>query len=284
MTHKIDVGLITYGDMLPLSDDDEPLLYALREKGLCVEPFVWDDPTVEWASVRLSVIRSPWDYHLRRDEFLAWADRASLLTDLWNRLHTVRWNSNKSYLRDLSSRGIPIIPTVWLSQGEEVDLPRVLDERGWTEVVVKPVVSLDAYGTMRVNPSNVGEGQSHLARFLRERDMMVQPYMDSVEGYGERSLVYIDGALSHAVRRTPVLSGEKLPAALVDATLEELRLADSVLRAADHETLYARVDMVRDNDGTLRLMELELVEPSLFFMQAPSAVERMVYAIHRRLG
>src|SRR5687768_14665264 len=187
----IDIALITYREMLPLSNDDEMLLRALRDGGLSVEPLVWDDPTVEWASMRLAVLRSPWDYHLRRGEFLAWVDRAALVTDLWNRPKTIRWNTDKTYLRDLASRGVPIIPTVWLGQGEEADLTHILQEHNWPEAVVKPVVSLDAYGTRRVTAANIVEAQAHLARMLGERDMMVQPYITSVEGYGERSLVYI---------------------------------------------------------------------------------------------
>jgi hypothetical protein len=179
---------------------------------------------------------------------------------------------------------VPTIPTVWLAQGEQVDLPRIMQERKWQEAVVKPVVSLDAYGTMRVTRANVAEAQFHLSRMLGERAMMVQPYIRSVEGYGERSLVYIEGELSHAVRRTPVLTGEKSRPILVEPTPEEAGLGGKVLRAAEDETLYARVDMVRDNDGELRLMELELVEPSLFFILAPAAVEKMVRAVHRRLG
>jgi hypothetical protein len=280
----IDVGLVTSADMVPVSDDDMLLSEALEAEGLSVDALVWDDPEVDWAGVRIAVLRSPWDYHLKREAFLEWADRAGEACDLWNRPHVVRWNSDKTYLRDLQERGVPTIPTVWLRQGDPAELAGIMADNAWGDAVVKPSVSLDAFGTMRVSRERAEEGQRHLERMLGERDMMVQPYLSAVEGYGERSLMYIDGEFSHAVRRAPALSRtEGDGATSVEASAEERALAEKVLHATGYNTLYARVDLVHDNEGTLRLMELELVEPSLFFTQSPQAVSRMVAAIRERL-
>jgi hypothetical protein len=281
----IDVGLVTSADMVPVSDDDMLLSGALKAEGLSVETLVWDDPEVDWAGVRVAVLRSPWDYHLKRDAFLVWAEMAGEASDLWNRPHVVRWNSDKSYLRDLQERGVPTIQTVWLRQGDAAELAGIMTDNAWDDAVVKPSVSLDAYGTMRVSREGVEEGQCHLERMLAERDMMVQPYLSAVEGYGERSLMYIDGEFSHAVRRSPALSRKEDEGVTpVEASPEETMLAAKVLHATGYNTLYARVDLVHDNEGTLRLMELELVEPSLFFTQSPQAVSRMVAAIMERLA
>jgi glutathione synthase/RimK-type ligase-like ATP-grasp enzyme len=213
------------------------------------------------------------------------AEGLSVEALLWNRPHVVRWNSDKSYLRDLQERGVPTIQTVWLRQGDPAELAGIMTDNAWDDAVVKPSVSLDAFGTMRVSRERVEEGQRHLERMLEERDMMVQPYLSAVEGYGERSLMYIDGEFSHAVRRSPALSrkeGEGVTP--VEASPEETMLAAKVLHATGYNTLYVRVDLVHDNEGTLRLMELELVEPSLFFTHSPQAVSRMVAAIMERLA
>jgi hypothetical protein len=281
------VGLVTYAGLVELDAGDALLRDALRGRGLNVRAVAWDDPAVDWVALGLCVIRSTWDYHHRLDEFLAWAEQVSELTSLWNPLEVVRWNTHKSYLRDLEERGVPVVPTEWFEKGEAVDLVGLMQERGWGRAVVKPSVSASAHGTVLVTGKSLAEGQAHLDRLLAERDVMVQPFMPSVETYRERSLLFMDGAFTHAVSRPPQLSvaPEGIPDekryehGLVTAKADELELAELALRAAGFETLYARVDLVRDEAGTPRLIELELVEPSLFLRLFPKAAEVLAEAI-----
>jgi len=248
---------------------------------------VWDDPDFDWSMPRLSVIRSTWDYHLRHDDFLAWVDRVSALSALWNPPQVIRWNTHKSYLRDMEARGIPIIPTEWLDAGFQVDLNALLSARGWAKAVLKPVVSLDAYGTEIIEPAAITTGHSSQHERLLTRDMMLQPYISAVETSGERSLIFIDGHFSHAVRKPSVFEEEPFHGereyTVVPAALDEATLAEAALGSVGFDTLYARVDVVRNDSGDLRLMELELVEPSLFFSLVPEAAERMASAIAARL-
>jgi hypothetical protein len=197
----------------------------------------------------------------------------------------VRWNTHKNYLRDLEQQGVAIVPTVWASPGTSLDLAALLAERGWTQAVVKPAVSASAYATRLVTSATVAEGQAHLDHLLAERDMMIQPFLTSVTTTGERSLVYFDGVLSHTILRSPALGKGNIGGkGLIPNDAKEAAFAEHVIRAVNGETLYARVDIARDDAGDLRLMELELVEPWLGLDLAPDAATRFAAAIARRLA
>jgi len=257
---------------------------ALAAQGFSSALVAWDDPAVDWSSFRLCVIRATWDYHLRLPEFLAWAERIAAQMALWNPLDLVRWNTHKSYLRDLEAQGVAIVPTVWAPRGTNLDLAALMSDRGWTRAVIKPAISASAYATNLVTSETIAEGQAHLDALLAERDMMIQPFLASVTTTGERSLVYFDDILSHTILRSPALgedTGEK--ARLIPNDAEEATFADRVMQAVSGETLYARVDIARDDAGNLRLMELELVEPWLGLELAPDAAVRFAAAIARRM-
>ena len=259
----------------------KPELAARRLSAALV---AWDDPAVDWSAFRLCVIRATWDYHLRLPEFLAWAERVAAQTALWNPLDLVRWNTHKSYLRDLERQGVAIVPTVWAPRGTGLDLAALLAERGWTEAVVKPAVSASAYATRLVTSETIAQGQTHLDALLAERDMMIQPFLASVTTTGERSLVYFDGALSHTILRSPALGKDTTAdTGLIPNDAEEAAFAGHVMQTFNRETLYARVDIAHDDAGDLRLMELELVEPWLGLELAPDAATRFAAAIARHL-
>jgi len=280
---RYDVGLVTSALFPDLPDGDRLLLDALARRDLRATPVIWDDPGVNWQDIRVSVIRATWDYHLQRTEFLAWAERAAALTNLWNPLAVLRWNSHKSYLRDLAARGVPVVPTLHLEAGSAFDLASAMSAAGWNQAVIKPAVSLNSYETVVVPAGKIGDGQAHIDRLLPALDLMVQPYLRSVSDYGERSLIFILHDLTHAVRRPPALENREgafwQQAIPVSPASEEIALAKSALDAVGARCLYARADIVRDDAGAPLLMELELVEPSLFFELAPQAVERCADAI-----
>jgi hypothetical protein len=282
--HALDVYLVTCVRYPAGPDDDAPLVAACAAQGLRTAWAVWDDPAVDWAAAPVAVIRATWDYHHRRAEFLAWADRVAALTDLWNPASTIRWNTHKGYLRDLEAAGIPCVPTAWLAAGRLADLAALLAERNWTDVVIKPAVSADSFATRRVAAADLAAGQGHLDTHLPARDMMIQPFLPSVLDYGERSLIAINGEITHAVIRTPLGGSAHLPPAptLTTSAPDERDLAARILAGLTPTPLYARVDLARTPDGVPCLMELELVEPSLFFRLAPTGAHRLAAAIALR--
>jgi hypothetical protein len=269
---------------LPEPDPDEaPLLAALGAAGLDARLAVWDDPAESWDG-GLSVIRSTWDYHLRVDAFLAWVDLAAARSTLLNPAPAVRFSAHKRYLSELAAAGLPVVPTVQLARGASVRLGEVAADRGWRDVVVKPAVSCASFRTARFGAGEAA-GDAFLRELLRDRDAMVQPYLAAVEGHGERAVVWIDGAVTHSVRKSPRFGGESesVSAALVPAD-DERATAEAFMAHVGRDLLYGRVDLARDERGRPLLMELELIEPSLFLVQHPPALERLVRAIRERAG
>jgi glutathione synthase/RimK-type ligase-like ATP-grasp enzyme len=272
--------LLASASGLKITDEDEPpLRAALAARGIEAATRAWDDPTVEWGTARACVLRSTWNYTRFHPEFLAWVDRCSALTSLWNPPAIVRWNSHKGYLVQLAARGLPVVPTRLLERGGAARLAEVASD--WAEVVVKPAVAAGSAGALRVRADDPA-GQRHLETLLATRDALVQPYFPSVATHGERAVVWIDGQFTHEVRKSPRFAGD---AANISAPLPvgaaEREIAEAVLSAVPRPLLYARVDLARDQEGRPHLMELELVEPRLF-LSHPPALDALADAIAAR--
>jgi glutathione synthase/RimK-type ligase-like ATP-grasp enzyme len=267
---------------LPEPDPDEALLVAaLSERGLDARVVPWDHPT-DWTAFDVVVLRSTWDYHHRPAQFLAWAEAVARTTRLMNPPEVVRWNLHKGYLLELDARGVPAVPTALVRAGSRTTLAEVLAERGFFDVVVKPAVSAGSHLTMRTWGATP-EAEAHLARVLAVGDALVQPYATEVEASGERAIVWIDGQITHSVRKTPrfLTDDERVSEALAVEPDARAFAERAIAAAGFGDLLYARVDVVRDGDG-LHLMELELMEPSLFLLQHPPALGRLADAIARR--
>jgi glutathione synthase/RimK-type ligase-like ATP-grasp enzyme len=281
----LDVALATCATLPEPDVDLEPLLQGLRGAGLSTEALAWDDPGADFGDASITLLRSTWNYSEQPAAFLAWIDRTAARTSLWNPAEVVRWNAHKSYLIDLQTRGVPVVPTHLVRRGDPTPLADVMREKGWTEVVVKPAVSGGSRATIRVRPADVSRGEAHLAALALHEDVLVQPYQPSVEGHGERAIVTIEGVATHAVRKAPRFLGDlESVSTAVPIEDDERELVARALSAVTRPLLYARVDVARNAAGQPQVMELELIEPSLFFPQSPEALEAYVAAVKRRLA
>ncbi len=257
--------------------------------GLRVSPWSGIDPEVDWAAYDLVVVRTTWDYPNKIGAFLAWADRVAAVRPLWNSAATLRRNTDKRYLRELSERGIPIVPTRWFEKGTTANLRALSREEGWETIVLKPVVSAGARRTRLAGPDSMMEGQAFLTEQLTQRAMMAQPYVAEVSTTGELSLLYFNGQFSHAVRKIPGVGDFRVQTEhggrvlSVEPTAEELSAGQRVLEALSEDTLYARVDLLPTSDGVQRLLELEVTEPSMFLRWDDAAPGRFATAIAERL-
>ncbi|MEO1337775.1 MAG: hypothetical protein AAFV29_19185, partial [Myxococcota bacterium] len=197
----MDIHLVSCRSLPEPDPDEAPLVSALTTSGFEVDTVAWDDPAVDWAAAPLSILRSCWNYPQAPDAFRGWLTEASKHTQLVNPVDVVQWNLHKRYLLTLADKGVPVTPTVVIERGKKVDLRQLMKARGWTDVVVKPAMSANSWRTVQVTLGNIDEGQRHLDALAAERDALVQLFLTSVDSYGERSLVYIDGELTHAVRK-----------------------------------------------------------------------------------
>ncbi|QMU73984.1 RimK family alpha-L-glutamate ligase [Streptacidiphilus sp. P02-A3a] len=268
----------------------ELLLAAVTAAGARAEAVAWDEAEADWAGYDLAVIRSSWDYTWRWAEFTAWADRCAGLTRLGNPPSVLRWSGDKSYLGELRDRGVPVVPTRYLRPGEEAELPRQ------HEFVVKPILGAGARFAARYRPDQHQQAREQLRQMHAEGlTAMVQPYMHRIAETGERALVFVGGRLLHTTRKEPVLApgvrfDERKTAhpgiRLWSPTESELALAEQALAAVPGaaELLYARVDVVDDDQGAPVVTELELVEPNLFLHLRPAAARTAAEAFVAAAG
>ncbi|SCE92314.1 hypothetical protein GA0074695_2174 [Micromonospora viridifaciens] len=272
------------------------MLAPLAARGVTVEAAIWDDPAVDWSGYDLVVLRSPWDYALRRDEFVAWAQKVPCLV---NPADVVAWNTDKRYLAELSAAGVPTVPTAWVEPGQSWVPPA---DSG--EYVIKPAVSAGSQDTGRydlADPEHRELAAAHVRRLTAAgRVAMVQPYLNAVDTSGETALLFLAGpdglAFSHAIRKGPMLTGPDLGVAELykkeqidprTAGPDQLAVAQQTLAAVPggpDRLLYARVDLIPGPDGAPVLVELELTEPSLFIGYADAAPDRLAAAITTHLA
>ena len=264
--------------------DLAPLQAALQAAGAHCEMLAWDDPTVSWSRFDAVVLRSTWDYAERREAFLAWCWHVHEASRLLNPPDVVAWNTDKHYLAELAAAGVPVIPSTFLEPGH-ADAAAVRAALPACECVVKPSIGAGSRDARRFPLERHADAAAHAQALLDAgRSVLVQPYLAGVERAGESALVFIGGQFSHALRKGPLLSadGSATNALFAPEAISARPPSDSELSVARHAlaahrfgTLaYARVDLLPGNDGP-RLLELELTEPSLFFIHAPAAAERL---------
>ncbi len=271
------VALATFAGFPDLYDDDRLVLEPLARLGIAATAVRWDDERADWPSYDLVVVRSTWDYTLRREEFLAWARSVPRLA---NPAAVLAWNTDKRYLAELAAAGVPVVPTTFVAPDEVYDAPA-------GEHVVKPTVSAGARDTVRFAAGE--DSSSHAAALLAAgRTVMVQPYQAAVDVAGETALLSFLGEHSHAARKAPVLvpalsDPNDVEISPREATAAELAVARAALAAVPHDgpLLYARVDLVPGPDGAPLVMELEVTEPSLFLGQSSGAAVRFAAAVAR---
>ncbi|MEO7063067.1 MAG: hypothetical protein ABI082_04735 [Dokdonella sp.] len=301
MTH---IALVTTADARTLDDDLAPLADALRACAAEVSIVDWDDTGADWSRFDIALLRSPWDYAQRTAEFLMWAAHAHAVTRLLNPLDLVRWNIDKHYLAELAAHGVAIVPSRFLEPDDEAGaaIDAFLNEHpDAMEFVLKPAVGAGSRDAQRHARTARDAAVTHARRLLGEqRSVVLQPYLERVDEVGETALIFFDGQFSHAIRKGALLkprsestsalfAPEHITARTPDAG--ELALAQQTLaaiaaqfRGQPHEgpPLYARIDLIRDEAGAPRLLELELTEPSLFFTHAAGSAERFARALLAR--
>ena len=285
------VALVSARAARDLDEDLAPLLAAFSAAGAHAEITDWDDPNTEWARFDVALLRSTWDYTERLAEFLPWVERAAALKRLLNPAPVVRWNCDKHYLRELSRAGVPVVASTFAEPAADpaAALEDFLAREACAEFVVKPAVGAGSRDTRRYPRTAREEAPGHIGALLNaQRSVLLQPYLPAVDTAGETALIFIAGRFSHAIRKGALLpAGAPATRALFapehitarEPLRDELDVAQCVLAALPFGVLhYARVDLIRDESHAPRLLELELIEPSLFFLHGPGAAQRLAAA------
>jgi glutathione synthase/RimK-type ligase-like ATP-grasp enzyme len=265
---------------------DELTLPHLKDLGWQVEMVSWRADNIDWDQYKAVIIRSPWDY---QDDAAAFANRLTEIeaskAELLNSKSTCEWNINKTYLRELESKGAAIVPTLWPEHFDANQLAGYFTHFKTEQIILKPLVSANADNTFWLKKSNYADKVNELEQCFKAREFMVQPFMQSVIDEGEFSLFYFAHQYSHCILKTPKADdfrvqeehGGRLKA--VEPEPKLLEQAEQILKLVSPKTLYARVDVVRHGEQ-FALMELELIEPSLYFNMDSQSPKRFAQALN----
>lgn len=265
--------------------EDKLLQTALENQGLIVCKKDWADPNFDWSTTKYAIFRTTWDYFNRFDEFFSWIESTKNKTNFINSTEIINWNIDKHYLSELSKKGINIAPTLFLKKGEQITLQKLFAKTNWTEAVIKPAISGAARHTYRVSPEDCRKYETQFQKLIIDESMLFQEFLNNIITKGEISLIMIGGKYTHAVKkiarkgdfRVQDDHGGKVEE--YNPTKTEILFAEKCLIAIPFIPIYARVDIVYDNNNTPSLSELELIEPELWFRNNVRSAELLAQEI-----
>jgi glutathione synthase/RimK-type ligase-like ATP-grasp enzyme len=255
---------------------------AFKAQGMSVHDVDWADEMVNWSDFDAALIGTTWDYWDHWDTFLETLSNIEAKIPLFNGAKLVRWNSHKGYLRDLEAKGARLIPTLWIDQVTPQNAADAFDTLSSETLVFKRQVGAGADGQYRLR---CGDDLPDMPN-----PMMVQPFLPKIVEEGEISFIFVDGEFSHALIKRAAKGDYRIQSTYggteeaITPSTEDLSDAKAILGALDVPPLYARVDMLRGEDGGLLLMEMELIEPYLYPVEGPELGVRMAAAVLKRLG
>jgi hypothetical protein len=263
---------------------------ACAKAGVQLVSQIWDEAFDPQGHAGF-MVGTVWDYPPKQQAFLATLDRLNAHAPVFNPPSLVRWNIEKTYLRDLAAAGAPSIATLWADRADAATIRQAFDALGADRIVVKPLVGGGAW-----RQALIGRGEPiPPADALPPGPCLIQPFLPSVPEEGEYSFIFFGGVFSHALQKLPKAGDYRVQSIFGAREIAhtprdgEVDLCRNVLDAAaqitgEADLLYARVDMVRGLDGRLAVMELEVIEPYLYPEQGPDMGAVFASALKRKLG
>jgi hypothetical protein len=273
-----------------VEDEDQVLASLLDELAVDYKFEIWSDRMVDWSQYAALLLKSPWDYFDRYDEFLNWCNQIEDLgIPVYNNLEMVIWNSDKRYLKEIEEGGFSIVRTQFLEKGNAAaEIYACFALFDVQELIIKPAVSGGAKHTLKINLNDYESQKIQLDNLLRQEVFMVQPFVEEIVSVGEYSYIFFNGKFSHAVLKTAKLGDFRVQhffggeITTVQPSSDELTYLETLVEAFAKDTLYARVDGVWRGREFL-LMELELIEPYLFLFTSELAKDNYINALKSRL-
>ena len=270
--------------------EDQLLQTALEDKGLKVCKKDWADKHFDWTTTKYAIFRTTWDYFERFDEFFIWLKNTKNKTTFINSSEIINWNIDKHYLQDLAKRNINIAPTLFIEKKDTISLKQLFEKTNWNEAVLKPAISGAARHTYRINLSNCSEIESVFQKLIKSESMLFQEFLNNITTQGEISLILIGGKYTHAVKKIAKKGDFRVQddhggrVEKYTPTKEEIEFAENCLESSPFNPMYARVDLVYDNNNEPSLSELELIEPELWFRNNPKAAEQLAEEVFKTIS
>ena len=296
---EIDIILLTEQCYENPSEIDEYVQNVITEDGLvkkalealgCKVKIIPWDKNIDWSTAYLAVFRTTWDYFHRFEEFSNWLENVKNKISLINSYEQIIWNLDKHYLQEINAKGINIPPSYFIPRNTATSLAELIEKCNWEKVVLKPTISGAARHTFMLNKHQAKDYQKQYSALIKEEDFMLQEFQENVLTKGEVSFMVFGGKFSHAIQKKAKKGDFRVQDDFGGtvhqyATSEaEIAFAENAVSVLSPEPIYARVDVIWDNNNNLAVSELELIEPELWFRFHPKSAETMAQLIHNKLN
>lgn len=268
---------------------DKLLFEPLKTLGWIAEEISWRNEKVNWSDFEAVIVRSTWDYQNDLEKFKIVLEKINSVSHLENDLELMKWNMNKNYLFDLEQKGVRIVETIWEKKFNSETALKYFEKLNTDEIIIKPNISANADNTFRLTKEKLYDNISELEKIFEAKEFMVQPFIQNIIDEGEYSLFFFNGKFSHSVLKKPKEKdfrvqeehgGDIQP---ITAPVEIVLVAENIIKKLFTIPLYGRVDLVRTKNNEFALMELELIEPSLYLNKDEKSPFRFAKAFNERV-
>jgi glutathione synthase/RimK-type ligase-like ATP-grasp enzyme len=278
------IALLTCSKLPDLTPQDQLLIPELAKHDITATAVIWDDATINWENFDYLVFRNTWDYFEKETEFNHWLDKIEHLgIKTLNPIAVIKKNKHKFYLREMEQQGIKILPTVFIDKTTDLTIKELMPSQ-WQKAVLKPAFSAGSYLTEVFETAEIEKINTQYKTIASEKELLLQQFMPEIQTVGETSLIFFNKKFSHAVNKKPVPDDFRIQVQfggiyrLVHPDAQLIAEAQKIVDTFTGKLLYARVDgIVIDNK--LHLMEVECIEPDLYFNLSAGSLERFVNAI-----
>ena len=267
-----------------LTSSDQLLIPALAKHNISAKAEIWDNPSVDWTTYDYLIFRNTWDYYEKEQQFNLWLDQIEKLgIKTLNSIKIIQQNKHKFYLKDLQEKGVKIIPTLFQEKTNSLDLKAIIPDH-WKKIVIKPAFSAGSYLTEVFQPSEIESINSKYSSIAIEKELLIQEFKSEIITLGETSFIFFNKQFSHCVNKKPAENDFRIQVqfggkyTLVQPTKGLIEQAQQIVSLFPDNLLYARVDgIIIDNQ--INLMEVECIEPDLYFRLAPASLVSFVASV-----
>jgi glutathione synthase/RimK-type ligase-like ATP-grasp enzyme len=278
------IGLLTCEKLPNLTISDQQLIPELAKHNLIAKAVIWDDKTINWSNFDYLIFRNTWDYFEKETEFNLWLDQIEKLgIKTLNAIEIIKHNKHKFYLREMEKEGISILPTIFIDKTEHLNLAEIIPKH-WKKAVIKPAFSAGSYLTSVFDASDIEKINDEYTKIAPERELLLQEFMPEIQTLGETSFIFFNKKFSHAINKKPIDGDFRVQSqfggeySLIQPSQKVIDKAQKVVNTFQDKLLYARVDGIII-DTELHLMEIECIEPDLYFELSKDSLERFVASI-----
>jgi glutathione synthase/RimK-type ligase-like ATP-grasp enzyme len=278
------IALLTCEKLPNLLETDQLLIPALAKHNITAKAVIWNDESINWLDFDILIFRNTWDYYEKQTQFDAWLEKIKKLKiRTLNSIEIINQNKHKFYLRELQEQGFTILPTIFIDKTNNLDIQKIIPNH-WKKAVIKPAYSGGSYQTQLFEIHEIDKVNQQYLSIAAEKELLLQEFMPQIKTLGETSFIFFNKKFSHAVNKTPIKGEFRIQVQfggkyqLIEPSEILIQKAQKIVNTFSDDLLYARVDgIIIENE--LHLMEIECLEPDLYFSLAEGSINKFVNSI-----